>query len=683
MIEEVSSTNANDDQLWSASFLLEVLLFLVQMLKSLLFDRNFWSSQVAGMQLKTILTSVIYKKVLTMNSAAQRLATSGEIINLISVDCQRIQTIMGFLPYALTTPLQVLKLYAWEPSFEKMITDLRNEETRVLLRIAHLNVLMGVCWNFAPYLVTLATFTVFVMVSPDNHLDARRGFVTLALYNMLKLPLTGLSSIMSLVIESMVSVQRINKFLCCEDLDTTSVTRDVDAVNAISVRNGTFTRGSSDEPVLKNIDINIGVGSLVAVVGHVGSGKSSLISSLLGETKKISGEVTIKSSVAYVPQQAWIQNATLRDNVLFGKLFNEKRYQQVLRACALEPDLEILPAGDMTEIGEQGINLSGGQKQRVSLARAVYSDSDIYLLDDPLSAVDSHVGKHIFTEVIGPNGLLRHKTRVLVTHGIHWLPMVDEIIVLSDNSISEKGSYDILMSHDGPFARFLKLHLQQREESEEEEDPERSLDEKSMSSSLIQSTKMESGKRHLEDEKLREGNGQLVQGETIEKGNPHAGPGPLFAVGSNGCASKNLHSRLLASVLRSPMVFFDTTPVGRIVNRLSRDMETIDNNLPKSFCDFLYIWDAAPCHHYRYRHLHTSLHHHNHSCPHLVLLSAELLLSDVPAAEEDGVGHSQPHLRPLQRDHQRRRHHPRLPSSRPLHRGDKTTGGQKPVLVLR
>ncbi|XP_025100028.1 multidrug resistance-associated protein 1-like [Pomacea canaliculata] len=668
-----------------------------------------------------------------MNSAARRLAASGEIINLMSVDCQRIQDAMFFF-VTWTTPLQVIivvgvlylyigpsvfagvivllllvplnsyisscqkklnisnlkfkdnrlrltndmlsgmrmvKMYAWEPSFEKMITELRSEETKVLLRMSYLNMFMGVCCYFAPFLVTLATFATFVEVSPDNHLDARRVFVSLSLLNLLRVPLNLLSIVIPMTVQSLVSVQRINEFLCCEDLDTNSVTCAADAADAISVRTGTFTWDKHYEPVLKNVDINIGVGSLVAVVGHVGSGKSSLISSLLGETEKISGEVTIKSSVAYVPQQAWIQNTTIRSNILFGKLFNEQRYQQVLRACALEPDLKILSAGDMTEIGERGINLSGGQKQRVSLARAVYSDSDIYLLDDPLSAVDSHVGKHIFTEVIGPNGLLRHKTRVLVTHGIHWLPMVDEIIVLSDNGISEKGNYDTLMSHDGPFARFLKLHLQQREDSEEEEDPDVSTlinkiredvetatsdgatsgeDQThlgcstrrtsrwtgSKSSWMADSTKLNINTRHMEEDMLQKDNERLVQEETIEKGNVKwsvfltyiRAAGALPFAASTFCssssfkaansasgvffyflfctvvtlvlsnfliwvrtvvASKNLHSRLLARVLRSPMVFFDTTPVGRIINRFSRDIEAIDNIIPKNIHEFLSI----------------------------------------------------------------------------------------------
>ncbi len=146
------------------------------------------------------------------------------------------------------------------------------------------------------------------------------------------------------------------------------------------------------------------------VVGEIGSGKSSILAALIGEMYKFEGNLIIEESkIALAPQYAWIQNATIRDNILFGNEYNEIFYNQVLDACALRADLTIFPAGDLTEIGEKGINLSGGQRQRISLARCVYSNADIYLLDDTLSAVDSHVAKHIFDLVIGPKGMLKNK----------------------------------------------------------------------------------------------------------------------------------------------------------------------------------------------------------------------------------------------------------------------------------
>lgn len=235
---------------------------------------------------------------------------------------------------------------------------------------------------------------------------------------------------------------------------------DLKIAHPLSIKNGSFSWGNG-EMVLKNINMEVKQNTLCAIVGPVGSGKSSVIQAFLGEMDKLSGMVNTVGSIAYVPQQAWIQNATLRDNILFGKAYDRKRYNRVLHACALQTDIEILSAGDLTEIGEKGINLSGGQKQRVSLARAVYSDADLYFLDDPLSAVDPHVGKHIFEEVIGPNGLLAQKVRVLVTHGITFLPQVDNIYVIKSGEISESGTYQELLNKRGAFSDFLLQYLQE------------------------------------------------------------------------------------------------------------------------------------------------------------------------------------------------------------------------------
>lgn len=228
------------------------------------------------------------------------------------------------------------------------------------------------------------------------------------------------------------------------------------------MENCTFSWG--EDIILKNINIRLEKGSLNAIVGSVGAGKSSLVSAFLGEMHKISGRVNTVGKIAYVSQQAWIQNCTLQENILFGKELNKALYKKVIEACALEPDFDMLPAGDQTEIGEKGINLSGGQKQRVSLARAVYANADTYFLDDPLSAVDSHVGKHIFEEVIGPGGLLKNCTRVLVTHGITYLPQTDKIVVLKDGEVSEIGTYQELLDKKGDFSDFLVQHINEAED---------------------------------------------------------------------------------------------------------------------------------------------------------------------------------------------------------------------------
>ncbi|NWZ27832.1 MRP3 protein, partial [Asarcornis scutulata] len=501
-------------------FLIAALMFTCAVLQTLILHQHFQYCFVTGLRLRTGITGVIYRKSLVITNSAKRSSTVGEIVNLMSVDAQRFMDLVTFLNMLWSAPLQiflalyflwqalgpsvlagvavmvlliplnsaiaiktrafqveqmrykdsriklmneilggikVLKLYAWEPSFSEKVLEIRRNELRVLKKSAYLNSLSTFAWISAPFLVALTTFAVYVSVDENNILDAEKAFVSLSLFNILKFPLNMLPQVISNIAQTSVSLKRIQQFLSHDELDPNCVETKVIAPGyTICVKNATFSWGKDLKPSLKDINLLVPSGALVAVVGHVGCGKSSLVSALLGEMEKLEGDVAVKGSVAYVPQQAWIQNATLKDNILFGQAPNEQKYQNVLEACALKTDLEVLPGGDQTEIGEKGINLSGGQRQRVSLARAVFSNSDIYLLDDPLSAVDSHVAKHIFDKVIGPDGVLKGKTRILVTHGIGFLPQVDHIIVLVDGKISEMGSYQDLLKQNKAFAEFLR-----------------------------------------------------------------------------------------------------------------------------------------------------------------------------------------------------------------------------------
>ncbi|KAM6240168.1 ATP-binding cassette sub-family C member 3 [Spheniscus humboldti] len=514
-------------------FLIAALMFICAVLQTLILHQHFQYCFVTGMRLRTGITGVIYRKSLVITNSAKRSSTVGEIVNLMSVDAQRFMDLMTFLNMLWSAPLQiflalyflwqtlgpsvlagvavmvllipfnsaiamktrtfqveqmrykdsriklmneilggikVLKLYAWEPSFSEKVLEIRKNELQVLKKSAYLNSLSTFAWISAPFLVALTTFAVYVSVDEKNILDAEKAFVSLSLFNILKFPLNMLPQVISNVAQTSVSLKRIQQFLSHDELDPNCVeTKVIAPGNAISVSNATFSWGKELKPSLKDINLLVPSGALVAIVGHVGCGKSSLVSALLGEMEKLEGEVAVKGSVAYVPQQAWIQNATLKDNILFGQAPNVQKYQNVLEACALKTDLEVLPGGDQTEIGEKGINLSGGQRQRVSLARAVYSNSDIYLLDDPLSAVDSHVAKHIFDKVIGPDGVLKGKTRILVTHGISFLPQVDHIVVLVDGKISEMGSYQDLLKQNKAFAEFLRNYA--LDEDIEEDEP--------------------------------------------------------------------------------------------------------------------------------------------------------------------------------------------------------------------
>lgn len=222
------------------------------------------------------------------------------------------------------------------------------------------------------------------------------------------------------------------------------------------------------EPTLFDIDLTVNKKTLVGICGSVGSGKSSLLQALLGQMRIQKGNVTVGGSTAYVAQQAWIMNATVRDNILLGKPYNEARYKAACFACSLEQDLSILPNGDQTEIGERGINLSGGQKQRISLARALYYDMDIYLLDDPLSAVDAHVGQHIFKHCI--KGGLWNKTILFATHQLQYLSQCDIVLYMKNGKIAERGTYDELISNNGEFATLIRLFIRDVEEELMEEE---------------------------------------------------------------------------------------------------------------------------------------------------------------------------------------------------------------------
>ncbi|CAH4037824.1 unnamed protein product [Pieris brassicae] len=521
----------SNETIWKG-YLYAVALLACAIAQTLLLAHYFTRMYLVGMRIRTALTNAIYRKSLRISNAAKKDSTVGEIVNLMSVDAQRFLELMAYINMIWSAPLQitlalyflwgilgpsvlaglavmivlipvnglianrvktlqirqmkykdervklmneilngikVLKMYAWEPSFEDQVIKIRNKEMNVLKQTAYLNSATAFIWSCAPFLVSLMSFGCFVLVNDTQVLDSKTAFVALSLFNILRFPLSMLPNVISNVVQTAVGINRLNKFMNAEELDEESVEHDPKDPNPLSIENCNFSWGDTPEPILKNINLQVPKGHLVAVVGAVGSGKSSLLSALLGEMYKTSGRINTFGTFAYVPQQAWIQNATLQDNILFGNSLDKGKYNNVINMCALKPDFEMLPGGDQTEIGEKGINLSGGQKQRVSLARAVYCDADNYFLDDPLSAVDSHVGKHIFDKVIGPNGLLQNKTRVWVTHQVSYLAQTDLVVVLRDGEVSEVGTYQQLLEKKGAFAEFLLNHLSDAERTSPEE----------------------------------------------------------------------------------------------------------------------------------------------------------------------------------------------------------------------
>ena len=407
------------------------------------------------------------------------------------------------------------------------------------------------------------------------------------------------------------------------------------------------------KPILDKINLKVMKGKFVAVVGTVGSGKSSLLYALLGEMEKCSGSVNISgdSQIAYVSQQAWIQNCTLKDNILFGKELDQKKYQKVLRACALKQDLLTLAGGDQTEIGEKGINLSGGQKQRVSLARAVYSDSNLFLLDDPLSAgmsfelwhsftkipfqlVDSHVGKHILDEVLSSRtGLLHNKTRILVTNSLFVLPDVDYILVLKNGRVTDYGTYDELMAEKGDFAELINHYTTNNVTDDDSVSSGSSVETRHRASTTEAPTESADKSKLVEEERAETGNVKfdvynkfikamslfwslsIICGyaaanaahtgssfwlsdwtsDTSGENNYGYRLGVYAAIGAVQAitvsygwisivagtllASRTLHNKLLVKIMHAPMHFFDTTPLGRIMNRFSKDIDILDTTM--------------------------------------------------------------------------------------------------------
>ncbi len=304
-----------------------------------------------------------------------------------------------------------------------------------------------------------------------NFLTPALIFTVFRLIQMLRMPFIMLPITVSAVLSLKVSFARLSAFLELPELDPNAVDRvgPADAgVGYVAIENGTFSWG--DSLALSNINVRFPRGKLTMIIGQVGAGKSSILNALLGDMELGEGsKVTVTGKVAYAAQSAFIENDTLRGNVLFGRPMDEERYYSALRASDLETDIKQLPGGDMTEIGERGINLSGGQKQRVSLARALYADADVVMLDDCLSAVDAHVGEHIFRHAV--QGMLGGKTVILVSNQLQFLPSADYVLAVEKGVIREQGEYNKLVSEGQDFSRLVEsFGVQASDETQKKED---------------------------------------------------------------------------------------------------------------------------------------------------------------------------------------------------------------------
>lgn len=510
-----------------------VAMFVVSVSQTVCLHQYFQRAFETGMRVKTSLTAMIYAKSMRLSNEGRAAKSTGDIVNYMAVDTQRLQDLAQYGQMLWSAPFQIvlcmaslyqlvgismlagvaamilmipingliarvmktlqkqqmknkdsrtrliteilnnmksIKLYAWSQAFMKKLNHVRNDqELKTLRKIGAAHAFANFTWSTTPFLVSCSTFTVFVLTR-DQPLTTEIVFPALTLFNMLTFPLAMLPMVITSIIEASVAVGRLTNYFTAEELQADAITVKGPATNSgdesLRVREATFTWNRNERRnCLEDINFTAHKGELTCIVGRVGAGKSSFLQAVLGDVWRIRGEVVVHGHTAYVSQQPWIMNASVKENIVFGHRWDPQFYERAVHACALTDDFKTLPDGDQTEVGERGISLSGGQKARLTLARAVYARADIYLLDDCLSAVDQHVGRHLIDNVFGHQGLLAGKTRILATNSISILYEADYVTLLRDGRILERGTFDQLTAMKGEVANLVKAANNEEEES--------------------------------------------------------------------------------------------------------------------------------------------------------------------------------------------------------------------------
>ncbi|KAK5646965.1 hypothetical protein RI129_005429 [Pyrocoelia pectoralis] len=381
--------------------------------------------------------------------------------------------------------IQVIKMYTWEKPFVQFISLARRYEIQSIRGASYVRAVILSFMLFATRISLFITILCYILFG--QQITAKKVFVVTAFYSVLRQGMTNFfPQAVSQISEAIVSINRLNHFLLYEEKAPNAIEMNNDAPkangnnykehsfilddndggDAIVIKGGSarWSEASVHDYIFKNLNINIKQGSVVAIIGPVGSGKSSLLQVILKELPLLEGKLKVYGDIGYASQEPWLFTGTIRQNITFNKIYENQRYWNVVTKCSLKRDFSLFPNSDKTIVGERGVSLSGGQRARINLARAVYQDADIYLLDDPLSAVDAHVGKELFDRCI--MGYLKGKTVILVTHQLQFLKDVHHIIIVEDGSVKAQGTFDELQKSGLDFAKMLRNELEAVEEKE-------------------------------------------------------------------------------------------------------------------------------------------------------------------------------------------------------------------------
>ncbi|KAH9634025.1 hypothetical protein HF086_001227 [Spodoptera exigua] len=558
--------------------------------------------QQFGMKLRCAVGSLMFRKIMRMSNGSLGDTAAGKVVNILSNDLQRFDLCMMFLHYVWIIPLQVAAV---------IYLGYLQAGTAAFIGFAALIIIaLPFQGGLGQYLGKIRLRTaektdnrIKVMSEVINGIQfyPLQQFMSAAQVNItLILPM-----VLSFTAELFVSLGRVEKFLLLEpgselQLKVPKLARSIsyqeDSALVLHDVSASWT-GDPNMMALKNISMRIRKGKLCAIIGAVGSGKSSILQLLLKELPSATGTISIYGKMSYACQEAWLFPSTVRENILFGLPFEPGKYKKVCRVCALEKDFKQFPYGDQTLVGERGVSLSGGQRARINLARAVYREADIYLLDDPLSAVDANVGRQLFEGCI--NGYLRGRTRILVTHQIHFLKAADFIVVLNEGRIENMGTFDELVSNGKEFSMML-AQLQEGKEKDAESVGSRSIEEK-------EKPALKTMISVNEGEELQEFEAQKMKEEERQSGNLRWEViSAYFRSGGNVCF---ILFALLVVVLATTcaasvdywvsywtnqMAAYEESlggeSIGRILNRFTKDMGSLDEILPRTLLDVLQIY---------------------------------------------------------------------------------------------